>query len=53
MLTAPVLRKTTQLRKHQHPILDEDIEKGELFEDAWLKDREASLVQCVNGLLKK
>lgn len=50
---APVLRKIASSKKQKHPILHEDVERPEMFEDAWLNDQEATVAQCVNDLFEK
>lgn len=51
-LIVPVLRKVALSTKQKYPILHEDVERPEMFEGAWLNDREASLAQCVNDLFE-
>ncbi len=53
VLIAPVLSKVVSSKKQKYAILHEDSEGAEMFEDAWLRDQEASLAQCVNGLFEK
>lgn len=48
----PVLHKVVLSEKQKCPILHEDVERPEMFEDAWLNDREASLAQCINSLFE-
>ncbi len=52
-LIALVLSKVVSSKKQKYAILHEDFEGAQMFEDAWLRDQEASLAQCVNGLFEK
>ena len=51
-LTAPVLAKEPAAMKERYPILAEDINRPEMFEDAWLGDQESAIQQLINGLFE-
>lgn len=51
-LIAPVRRKVASSKNQKFSLLHEDVRRRDLFEDDWLKDQEASLAHCVNGLFE-
>ena len=51
-LSAPVVPKDLGATKEQYPVLTEDINRPEMFEDAWLGDQESAIQQLINGLFE-
>ena len=49
-LVAPVVHKETSGAKEKYSVLAEDINRPEMFEDAWLGDQESAIQQVINGL---
>ncbi|KAL2048444.1 hypothetical protein N7G274_000356 [Stereocaulon virgatum] len=49
-LIAPVVNNESVISKERYSILAEDIDRPEMFEDAWLVDQESAIQQLVNGL---
>ena len=49
-LIAPVVNNENPVSKERYSILAEDINRPEMFEDAWLGDQESAIQQLVNGL---
>ena len=49
-LIAPVLAKEPAAIRERYTVLTEDINRPEMFEDAWLGDQESAIQQLINGL---
>lgn len=51
-LITPVVSRPTRHERNQYPLLSEDISRPEMFEEAWLSDKEAAITQLINGLFQ-
>ena len=51
-LSAPVVAKEPGATKEQYSVLTEDINRPEMFEDAWLGDQESAIQQLINSLFE-
>ena len=51
-LIAPVVAKEPAAIKERYSVLTEDINRPEMFEDAWLGDQESAIQQLINGLFE-
>ena len=51
-LIATVIAKEPAAIKDRYPVLTEDIDRPEMFEDAWLGDQECAIQQLINGLFE-
>ena len=51
-LIAPVVAKEPAAIKQRYSVLTEDINRPEMFEDAWLGDQESAIQQLINGLFE-
>ena len=51
-LIAPVVAKEPAAIKERYSVLTEDINRPEMFEDAWLGDQESAIQQLINGLFQ-
>ena len=51
-LIAPVVAKEPTAIKERYSVLTEDINRPEMFEDAWLDDQESAIQQLINGLFE-
>ena len=51
-LVAATITQNSVHRRSQYQILEEDIEKPEMFEDAWLSDQESAMQQLLNRLFE-
>ena len=49
-LIAPMVNNESVISKERYSILAEEINRPEMFEDAWLGDQESAIQQLVNGL---
>lgn len=49
-LIAPVVSRSSGPAPNLYPLLSEDISRPEMFEEAWLSDKEAANTQLINGL---
>jgi len=49
-LMAPRINNEAVVKKKRYSILREDIDRPEMFEDAWLDDQECAIQQLINGL---
>lgn len=51
-LIAPVVAKEPAAIKERYSVLTEDINRPEMFEDAWLIDQESAIQQLINSLFE-
>ena len=51
-LIAPVVAKEPAAIKERYSVLTEDINRPEMFEDAWLGDQESAIQQLINSLFE-
>ena len=51
-LIVPVVAKEPAATKERYSVLAEDINRPEMFEDAWLGDQESAIQQLINGLFE-
>lgn len=49
-LITPVVSRSTRPTPNLYPLLSEDINRPEMYEEAWLSDKEAAITQLINGL---
>ena len=48
----PALAPPTRHADSRYPLLSEDISRPEMFEEAWLSDKEAAITQLINGIFQ-
>lgn len=51
-LIAPLVAKEPAAIKERYPVIIEDINRPEMFEDAWLGDQESAIQQLINSLFE-
>ena len=51
-LILPALAPPNRHADSQYPLLLEDISRPEMFEEAWLSDKEAAITQLINGIFQ-
>lgn len=49
-LITPVVSRSSGPAPNLYPLLSEDISRPEMFEEAWLCDKETAITQLINGL---